>query len=115
MTIQRLEAGPRMSQAVINNGIVYLAGQVAKEGEDVETQTRSVLGEIDRLLALAGTDKSRLLTATIWLVDIGQFAAMNKVWDAWVDPKNTPARATGEVKLAAPKYLVEIIVSAALP
>jgi enamine deaminase RidA (YjgF/YER057c/UK114 family) len=104
-----------MSQAVINNGVVYLAGQVAKEGEDVETQTRSVLGEIDRLLALAGTNKSRLLTATIWLVDIGQFAAMNKVWDAWVDPKNTPARATGEVKLAAPKYLVEIIVSAALP
>lgn len=114
MSIQRLEAGPRMSQAVINNGVVYLAGQVAKEGEDVEAQTRSVLAEIDRLLALAGTDKSRLLTATIWLADIGTFAEMNKVWDAWVDPKNAPARATGEVKLAAPKYLVEIIVSAAL-
>jgi enamine deaminase RidA (YjgF/YER057c/UK114 family) len=104
-----------MSQAVINNGIVYLAGQVAKEGEDVATQTKSVLSEIDRLLALAGTDKSRLLTATIWLADIGEFANMNKVWDAWVDPQNTPARATGEVKLAAPKYLVEIIVTAALP
>jgi enamine deaminase RidA (YjgF/YER057c/UK114 family) len=113
MTIRRIEPGPRMSQAVVHGGIAYLAGQVGAPGASVTEQTRAVLGQIDRLLAEAGSDKSRILAATIWLADIGDFAAMNVVWDAWVDPANPPARATGESKLAAPEYTVEIIVTAA--
>jgi enamine deaminase RidA (YjgF/YER057c/UK114 family) len=112
MTITRLEAGPRMSQANIFNGVVYLAGQVG-EGDTVKAQTESILKEIDRLLALSGSSKSRILSAQIWLADMADFAEMNAAWDAWVDPANTPARATGEAKLAAPKYKVEIIVVAA--
>lgn len=112
MSIERLDKGRRMSEAVIHGNTVYLAGQVA-EGPDVESQTRAVLAAIDSLLARAGTDKSRILTATIWLSDIGNFAGMNSVWDAWVDQENPPARATSEGKLAAPQYLVEIIVVAA--
>jgi enamine deaminase RidA (YjgF/YER057c/UK114 family) len=114
MTIKRLEPGKRMSQAVIHNGIAYLAGQVGEPGKSLTEQTTAVLAQIDALLAEAGTDKSRLLTATIWLADMADFAAMNAVWDAWVDPANPPARATGEVKLATPEYRVEIIVTAAL-
>ena len=114
MPIQRVHPGPRMSEMVIHNETVYLAGQIADDGStDVESQTRDVLRQIDALLAEAGTDKSKLLTATIYLADIGTFAAMNKVWDAWVDPANTPARATVEARLAAPEYLVEIQVVAA--
>ncbi|MCL4188547.1 MAG: RidA family protein [Rhodobacteraceae bacterium] len=112
--IVRHEAGPRMSQAVVHNGVVHLAGQVG-EGTTVAEQTRAVLARIDALLAAAGTDRSRLLTTQIWLSDIATFAEMNAVWEAWVSPGATPARATGEVKLASPKYRVEIIVSAALP
>ena len=112
MTITRIETGPRMSHANIFNGVVYLAGQVG-EGDTVTEQTKSVLTEIDRLLALAGSSKSRILSAQIWLADMADFAEMNAAWDAWVDPANTPARATGESKLAAPKYKVEIIVVAA--
>lgn len=112
MDIVRHETGPRMSQANIHNGIVYLAGQVG-DGATVADQTRAVLAEIDRLLALSGSSKSRILSAQIWLADMADFAEMNSVWEAWVDPANTPARATGEVKLAAPKYRVEIIVVAA--
>jgi enamine deaminase RidA (YjgF/YER057c/UK114 family) len=113
MTIRRIEPGPRMSQAVVHGGIAYLAGKVGAPGASVAEQTRAVLAQIDRLLAEAGSDKSRVLTATIWLADIGTFAEMNSVWDAWVDPANPPARATGESKLAAPEYKVEIIVVAA--
>jgi enamine deaminase RidA (YjgF/YER057c/UK114 family) len=99
---------------VIHNETVYLSGQIADDGStDVESQTRDVLRQIDALLAEAGTDKSKLLTATIYLADIGTFAAMNKAWDAWVDPANAPARATVEARLAAPEYLVEIQVVAA--
>lgn len=112
--ITRLETGPRMSQAVIHNGVVHLAGQVAR-GATVAEQTRGVLAEIDRLLAAAGTDKTRLLSAQVWLADISTFAEMNAVWEAWVPAGHAPARATGEVKLAAPEYKVEIIVTAALP
>ena len=115
MTITRIETGKRMSQAVVHNGIAYLAGQVGNPGDDVTAQTRTVLAEIDRLLAAAGTDKSKLITAQIWLADIATgFAAMNAVWDEWVSPGNTPARYTGEAKLAGPEYLVEIIVTAAV-
>src|SRR5574337_1664779 len=86
MTIRRLETGPRMSQAVIHNGVVYLAGQVADsaKGKSVAEQTREILGKIDRMLAEAGSDKTKILSATIYLADIGAFAEMNAVWDAWV-------------------------------
>lgn len=113
--ITRLEAGPRMSEAVIHNGIVYLAGQVGTPGASVTQQTKDVLAAIDRLLAAAGTDKTRLLTAQIWLADMGTFAEMNAVWDAWVPAGAAPARATGSADLATPDYTVEIIVTAALP
>ena len=113
MTIRRIEPGKRMSQAVVHGGVAYLAGQVGAPGESVAEQTRAVLAQIDRLLAEAGSDKSRILSATIWLADIAGFAEMNSVWDALVDPANSPARATGESKLAAPEYVVEIIVTAA--
>lgn len=115
MEIRRLQPGKRMSQAVVHNGTVYLAGQVAEDtGQDVAGQTRQVLTSIDALLKEAGTDKTRLLTATIVLADMTTFADMNSVWDDWVPAGNTPARATIEAKLAAPQYRVEIIVTAAL-
>ena len=115
MTIKRLEPGARMSQAVIANGFVFLAGQVATDPTaDVEGQTRQVLGEIDRLLAAAGTAKDRILTATVYLADIGTFAQMNKAWEIWVPAQAKPARATVQASLAAPEYLVEIQVTALL-
>lgn len=114
MSIERLHSGPRMSQAVIHNGIVYLAGQVGAPGEDAATQTRAVLAAVDTLLSEAGTDRSRLLTATIWLADMADFGAMNIVWEEWIGGANAPTRATGEVKLATPDYKVEVIVTAAL-
>ena len=112
--IERKHTGPRMSQTVIHNGTIYLAGQVADDMKaPVQEQVRQILANIDRLLAEAGSSKSRLLSAQIWLKDIGDFQAMNAVWDKWVDPANSPARATGQVTLAAPDFLVEIIVVAA--
>lgn len=111
--IQRLESGPRMSQAVIHNGLIWLAGQVAEPGDSVTEQTRAVLAQIDALLAQAGSDKTRILSATIWMADMADFAEMNAVWDAWVPQGATPARATGEARLATPDYKVEIIVTAA--
>ncbi len=115
MTIKRLESGARMSQATIANGFAFLAGQVATDPTaDVEGQTRQVLGEIDRLLADAGTSKDRILTANVYLADITTFAPMNKAWDAWVPENAKPARATVEAKLAAPEYRVEIQVTALL-
>lgn len=115
MTIQRIEPGSRMSQAVIHGDTVYIAGQVAQtaKGAPVGDQTRAVLDAIDRLLGEAGTDKSKLLSATIWLADIATFAQMNAVWDAWLAPGSAPARATVEAKLAAPEFTVEIMVIAA--
>jgi enamine deaminase RidA (YjgF/YER057c/UK114 family) len=115
MSIQRIDVGPRMSQAVVHNGVVYLAGQVAMDarGASVREQTNDILQRIDALLAAAGTDKSKLLSATIWLADIGKFAEMNAVWDTWVSAGNTPARACVEAKLASPQYVVEIGVIAA--
>jgi enamine deaminase RidA (YjgF/YER057c/UK114 family) len=112
--ITRLETGPRMSQAVVHNGLVYLAGQVGTPGAPIAEQTKAVLAEVDRLLAAAGTDKTRILTAQIWLGDIADFAAMNAVWDGWVPQGHCPARWTGEAKLATPDYKVEVIVTAAL-
>ncbi|MGQ3670958.1 RidA family protein [Xanthobacter sp. TB0136] len=115
MSITRINPGPRMSQAVIHNGTVYLAGQIGAPGEDVETQTRAVLAAIDALLAEAGTDRTRLLQATVWLADMADFAAMNRVWEEWIGPGQAPTRATGEVRLATPDYKVEIIIIAAQP
>ena len=113
MTITRIESDERMSQVVIHGNTVYLAGQVGEPGEDVTQQTRTTLAEIERLLALAGSDKSKLLTATIWLADIADFDAMNAVWDGWIGGQNPPTRATSEARLARPEYHVEIIVTAA--
>lgn len=110
--ITRLEPGKRMTNAVIHNGIVYLAGVVGEPSGDVTSQTKEVLAEIDRLLALAGSDKTRILRAQIWLADMATFSQMNAVWDAWVAPGHAPARATGEARLATPAYLVEIIITA---
>jgi len=115
MLIKRIEAGARMSQAVVANGFVFLAGQVAGDtSADVEGQTRQVLAEIDRLLAAAGTRKDRLLSATIYLSDVSTFAQMNKAWESWVAPEGKPARATVEAKMVAPEYKVEIQVVALL-
>lgn len=114
-TIKRIESGARMSQAVVANGFAYLAGQVATDpAADVEGQTRQVLGEIDRLLAQAGTSKQRILSATIYLADVATFGQMNKAWEAWVPADAKPARATVEAKLVAPEYKVEIQVIALL-
>ena len=115
MTIERFETGPRMSQAVVHGNTVYLAGQVAQNaaGKSVTDQTRDILETIDKLLADAGSDKSKILSAQIYLTSIATFAEMNKVWEAWVSPGNAPARATVEAKLAAPQYTVEIMVIAA--
>ena len=113
MSIIRYEKGSRMSGAVVNNGTIYLAGQVG-DGADVAEQTANVLAEIDRLLGLCGSSKSKILSAQVFLADISTFAQMNSVWDAWVDRDNPPARATTEARLATPDYLVEIMVIAAL-
>jgi len=113
--IQRLDTNTRMSQCVIHNGIAYLAGQVGAEGESVTEQTKAVLAKVDEQLANAGTDKTRLLTAQIWVANIEtDFADMNAVWDEWVPTGCAPARWTGEAKLATPGFRVEIIVTAAL-
>jgi enamine deaminase RidA (YjgF/YER057c/UK114 family) len=115
MTIARLQAGPRMSQAVVHGSTVYLAGQVAQQpkGKSVGEQTKEILAQIDRLLAEAGSDKTRILSTTIYLAEIATFAEMNAVWDAWVAVGHAPARATVEARLAAPEYTVEIACIAA--
>ena len=115
MTIERYEVGPRMSQLVVHGGVAYLAGIVADRlVPSVTEQTEQILEKIDRLLALAGSDKTRILKANIWLADISRFAEMNAAWDAWVAKGHPPARATVEAKLAGADYLVEIMVEAAV-
>jgi enamine deaminase RidA (YjgF/YER057c/UK114 family) len=111
--ITRLHPGPRMSQAVIHGDLVFLAGQVGEPGQSVADQARTALASVDRLLADAGSSRARILSATIWLADMADFAEMNEVWDAWVDPGNPPARATGEARLATSEYRFEVIVVAA--
>jgi enamine deaminase RidA (YjgF/YER057c/UK114 family) len=114
MTVKRHQTGPRMSAAVVHNDTVYLAGQVNGDEPTTKGQTEAILKKIDGLLAAVGSSKSKLLSATIYIVDMGKFNEMNAAWDAWVDPMNTPARATVEAKLASTKYLVEIMVVAAI-
>lgn len=114
--LKRIEPGNRMTAAIVHDGRVFLAGQVAdrSRGRSVREQTAEVLQQIDSLLKQAGSDKTRIITANIWLSDISTFGEMNAVWDAWVVPGRTPARATVEAKLAAPEYKVEIMVTAAV-
>ena len=116
MSIERHQFGPRMSQAVVHNQTIYIAGQVATDSRaaGVADQTKEILAKIDALLAAADSDKSKILSATIWLTDMSTFAEMNRIWDAWVTPGSTPARATVvSPQLAAPDYKVEIAVIAA--
>lgn len=115
MTIKRLHTGTRMSQIVIHNNTVYLAGQVGEPGASVAEQTRQAIAEVEKLLAEAGTDANHILQTVIWLADINDFEEMNSVWDAWVPAGHAPARACGEARLATPDYKVELIVTAALP
>lgn len=115
MSVTRHDKGPRLSQAVVHGNTVYLAGQVADDvSVGVKGQTEQILRKIDKLLAAAGTSKTKLLSATVWLANMGTYDEMNAAWDAWVDPANTPARATVESRLARPGYLVEIATIAAL-
>jgi enamine deaminase RidA (YjgF/YER057c/UK114 family) len=115
MEIKRLHVGKRLSEASIHNGTVYLAGQVAAGNPDADItgQTREVLASIDKLLAEAGSDKSRILMTQIYITDLALFPALNAVWEEWVVPGATPPRATVQAKLADPKWLVEMVVVAA--
>lgn len=113
-TLQRLHVGPRLSEAAIHRGTVYLAGQIAEDtSADTYGQTREVLGHVDRLLAEAGSDKRHILSTTVYVTSMKNFAEMNRAWDEWVEPGSTPPRATVEAKLARPELLVEIQVIAA--
>lgn len=114
MSIQRFHVGPRLSEMAIHKNTIYLAGQVADDPSlDISAQTQQVLAAIDKLLAEAGSDKTRILSTTIYIADMADFPAMNAVWDAWVAQGSTPPRATVEAKLAKPAYKVEIQIIAA--
>jgi enamine deaminase RidA (YjgF/YER057c/UK114 family) len=112
--IRRIDPGPRLSEASIHGDRMYLSGMIPEDtSQDITGQVKQALGEIDALLAKGGSDKSKILSAVIWLADIGDFAAMNAVWDPWVVPGQTPARATVQARLNDPKMKVEIMVVAA--
>jgi enamine deaminase RidA (YjgF/YER057c/UK114 family) len=114
-TIQRFDVGPRMSEMAVHNGVAYLAGQVAAVGaSDIREQTRQVLAAIDALLARAGSDKSKILRAQIFLADLADFPAMNAVWEGWVVPGHTPPRATVQAALAKPQWKIEVVITAAV-
>ncbi len=113
MTITRIDQGSRMSEAVVHNDTIYLAGQIGVPGQSVTAQTQTALAEIEELLRKTGSDKDHLVMATIWLADMNDFEEMNAVWDRWIAGHPAPARATGEAKLADPGYKVEIIMVAA--
>jgi len=114
--IERIESSTRASRAVVYNGMVFLAGATADDrSQDIRGQTKQALAKIEKFLAAAGTDKSRLLSAQIWIKDIVKdFAVMNEIWDAWTAPNAAPTRATAQCEMGAPDVLVEIIVTAAL-
>jgi enamine deaminase RidA (YjgF/YER057c/UK114 family) len=113
--VQRFDVGARLCEMSVHNGTAYLAGQVAADGsQDITGQTRQVLDAIDSLLARAGTDKSKVLMAQIFIADLADFPAMNAVWDTWVVQGSTPARATVQAQLARPEWKVEIVVTAAV-
>jgi len=113
--VQRFDVGARLSEMAVHNGVAYLAGQVPSDAsQDMAGQTRQVLAAIDALLARAGTDKSKILMAQIFVADLAEFPQMNEVWDAWVVPGHTPPRATVQAQLARPEWKVEIVVTAAV-
>jgi enamine deaminase RidA (YjgF/YER057c/UK114 family) len=113
--VQRFDVGARLSEMAIHNGVVYLAGQIPEDPKlGIEGQTQQVLDAIDKLLARAGTDKSKLLMVQIFLVDLKDFEGMNKVWDAWVAPGHSPPRATVQAHLASPKWRLEVVATAAV-
>ncbi|KLD75915.1 RidA family protein [Xanthomonas hyacinthi] len=113
--IQRFDTGPRMSEMTVHNGVAYLAGQIADDASaDIAGQTHQVLAAIDELLARAASDKSKVLRAEIYMTDLAEFAEMNKVWEEWVCPGSTPARATVQAKLANPQWKIEIVITAAV-
>jgi len=115
MAITRYDAGPRMAEMTVHNGVAYLAGQIAEDGtQDITGQTRQVLAAIDALLARAGSDKTKVLRAQIFLADLADFTAMNVVWEGWVVPGETPARATVQAALAKPEWKIEIVITAAV-
>jgi len=113
--IRRIDPGPRLAEATVLGDRVHCSGMIPEDlTQDIAGQVRQVLGEIDALLARAGSDRSRILSAVVWLADIADFAAMNAVWDAWVAPDQTPARATVQARLSDPAMKVEIMVVAAI-
>ncbi len=115
MTIQRFDVGTRLSEMAVHNGVCYLAGQVAADDtQDITGQTQQVLAAIDKLLARAGTDKSKLLRVQIFIADLADFPAMNEVWEAWLPAGAAPPRATVQAALAKPTWKVELVVTAAL-
>lgn len=115
MEIRRIHVGRRLSETAVHNGVVYLAGQIAEDTkQNIDGQTREVLGHVDRLLAEAGSDRTRILMCQIYLADIKDIAAMNAVWDEWAPQGNTPPRATVQALLARPELLVEVVVTAAV-
>ena len=118
MTVKRIETtqppGPRMSRVVIHGDTVYVAGLTASDpSQDIKGQTKQILDKIDGFLAQAGTSKSKLLKANLWIKDMAMFADMNSVWNAWVDPENPPVRACVRADMARPEILIEIMVTAA--
>ncbi|MFJ4353916.1 RidA family protein [Pseudomonas sp. NPDC089428] len=112
--IERYEFDTRVHHVVKHNGLVYLTGQVGTPGQSAAEQTREVLNKIDRLLEIAGSDKTKILNAVLWLDDLRDFDEVNKVWDAWVVKEQAPARSSGQVRMAKPGMLVEIIITAAV-
>lgn len=114
MTIERFDVGARISEMAVHNGVVYLAGQVPEDAsQDITGQTSQVLAAIDALLARAGSDKTKILRAQVFIADLADFPGMNKAWDAWVPAGHAPPRATVEAKLARPEWKIEIVVTAA--
>ncbi|MEI2805940.1 RidA family protein [Albidovulum sp.] len=112
--IRRFDFDTRIHHGVVHNGTLYLTGQVGTPGTSAEAQMQEVLGKIDRLLAKAGTSRNNILHVQMWLDDIRDFDAVNRVWDAWIAPEHAPARSSGEGRMARPGMLVELIVTAAL-
>ncbi|NML46985.1 RidA family protein [Ramlibacter sp. G-1-2-2] len=114
MNIQRFDVGARLSEMAVHNGTIYLAGQVPDDAtQDIRGQTQQVLGMVDKLLARAGSDKTKILMAQIFLADLADFDGMNAAWDAWIPAGNTPPRATVQAKLGKPDWRIEIVVTAA--
>ncbi len=115
MSVRRIDPGPRLCEATVHGGRMYLSGMIPEDTSlDVTGQVKQALAEIDALLARGGSDRPKILSAVIWLADIGDFAAMNAVWDAWVVPGEAPARATVQARLNDPNMKVEIMVVAAV-